>query len=138
GRISYLKRRYGLDRTLFDGLTGARTWCGLGVLTHNSVKIAHLVEARRSAGASRPTRRGATATAGTAQTNAPTPGRSGQTATSPLSPPDPARPDWPSHGRAPVREPEGLESGESGPPSDPSRNSSLGADYGLKAFFGAK
>jgi len=40
GRISYLKRRYGLDRTLFDGLTGARTWCGPGVLTHNSVKMA--------------------------------------------------------------------------------------------------
>ena len=48
GRISYLKRRYGLDRTLFDGLTGARTWCGLGVLSHNSVKIAALVQARRT------------------------------------------------------------------------------------------
>ena len=49
GRISYLKRRYGLDRTLFDGLTGARTWCGLGVLSHNSVKIAALVQARHHA-----------------------------------------------------------------------------------------
>ena len=48
GRISYLKRRYGLDRALFDGLTGARTWCGLGVLSHNSVKIAALVQARRT------------------------------------------------------------------------------------------
>ena len=48
GRISYLKRRYGLDRTLFDGLTGARTWCGRGVLSHNSVKIAALVQARRT------------------------------------------------------------------------------------------
>jgi transposase, IS5 family len=47
GRISYLKRRYGLDRTLLDGLTGTRTWCGLGVLSHNSVKIAALVQARR-------------------------------------------------------------------------------------------
>jgi IS5 family transposase len=48
GRISYLKRRYGLDRTLFDGLTVARTWCGLGVLAHNSVKIAALVQDRRA------------------------------------------------------------------------------------------
>ncbi len=45
GRISYLKRRYGLDRTLFDTVTGAQTWCGLGVLAHNSVKIAALVQA---------------------------------------------------------------------------------------------
>ena len=45
GRISYLKRRYGFDRTLFDGLPGAQTWCGLGVLAHNTVKIAALVEA---------------------------------------------------------------------------------------------
>jgi transposase, IS5 family len=45
GRISYLKRRYGLDRTLFDGLEGAQTWCALAVLAHNTVKIAALVEA---------------------------------------------------------------------------------------------
>lgn len=32
GRISYMKRRYGWDRTLLDGLGGAKTWCGLGVL----------------------------------------------------------------------------------------------------------
>jgi transposase, IS5 family len=48
GRISYLKRRYGLDRTRLDGLDGARTWCGLGVLTHNTVKIAHLIESRQT------------------------------------------------------------------------------------------
>jgi IS5 family transposase len=44
GRISYLKRRYGFDRTLLDGLDGAQTWCGLGVLAHNTVKIAHLMQ----------------------------------------------------------------------------------------------
>ena len=44
GRISYLKRRYGFDRTLFDTLAGAQTCCGLGVLAHNSVKIAHLIQ----------------------------------------------------------------------------------------------
>jgi IS5 family transposase len=48
GRISYLKRRYGLDRTLFDGLGGAQTWCGLGILTHNTVKIANLVQVAQS------------------------------------------------------------------------------------------
>jgi len=83
GRISYLKRRYGLDRTLFDGLTGARTWCGLGVLTHNSVKIAHLIEARRCASTCGPTCRSATTTAGTADTDAPPLGRRGQAATGP-------------------------------------------------------
>jgi IS5 family transposase len=47
GRISYLKRRYGWDRTLFDTLAGAETWCGLGVLAHNSVKIANLIQAHQ-------------------------------------------------------------------------------------------
>jgi IS5 family transposase len=45
GRISYLKRRYGWDRTLFDTLPGAQTWCGLGVLAPNTVKIAGLIQA---------------------------------------------------------------------------------------------
>jgi IS5 family transposase len=46
GRISYMKRRYGWDRTLLDGLDGATTWCGLGVLAHNAVKIAVLIETK--------------------------------------------------------------------------------------------
>jgi IS5 family transposase len=46
GRISYLKRRYGWDRSLLDGLPGTRAWCGLGVLAHNTIKIAALVEAQ--------------------------------------------------------------------------------------------
>lgn len=44
GRISYLKRRWGWDRTLFDGLGGTAIWCGLGVLAHNAVKIAVLID----------------------------------------------------------------------------------------------
>ena len=48
GRISYLKRRYGWDRTLLDGLSGATTWCGLGVLAHNAVKIAALIEDKQT------------------------------------------------------------------------------------------
>jgi transposase, IS5 family len=44
GRISHLKRGYGWDRTLIDGIDGAQTWCGWGILTHNSVKIANLLD----------------------------------------------------------------------------------------------
>ena len=43
GRISYLKRRFGWDRTLLATLDGAETWCGLGVFSHNSGKIGELV-----------------------------------------------------------------------------------------------
>jgi transposase, IS5 family len=42
GRISYLKRGYGRNRTLLDGKNGAAIWCGHGVLAHNLVKISAL------------------------------------------------------------------------------------------------
>lgn len=42
GRISSLKRGYGWDRTRIDGLQGAQTWTGYGVLAHNLVKIGAL------------------------------------------------------------------------------------------------
>jgi IS5 family transposase len=42
GRLSYLKRGYGWDRTLLDGKNGAGIWCGHGVFTHNLVKISAL------------------------------------------------------------------------------------------------
>ena len=42
GRISYLKRRYGWDRTRLDGRDGVSIWCGHGVFTHNLVKISAL------------------------------------------------------------------------------------------------
>jgi transposase, IS5 family len=42
GRISTLKRQYGWDRTRLDGIQGARTWAGYGVLAHNLVKISAL------------------------------------------------------------------------------------------------
>jgi IS5 family transposase len=42
GRISHLKHRYDLDRTRLDGLTGARIWCGHGILAHNLTKIVAL------------------------------------------------------------------------------------------------
>ena len=42
GRISYLKRSYGWNRTHLDGIKGAQIWCGHGVFAHNLVKIAAL------------------------------------------------------------------------------------------------
>ena len=48
GRISHLKHRYGWDRTLMDGIDGARIWCGHGVLAHNLVKISGLIQAKQT------------------------------------------------------------------------------------------
>lgn len=42
GRLAHLKRRSGWDRTMPDGLTGARIWRGHGVFTHNLTKISTL------------------------------------------------------------------------------------------------
>jgi IS5 family transposase len=42
GRISYLKRGYGWDRTRLDSRPGAAIWCGHGAFTHNLVKIGTL------------------------------------------------------------------------------------------------
>jgi IS5 family transposase len=42
GRISYIKRRYGWDRTRLDGREGVSIWCGHGVFTHNLIKISAL------------------------------------------------------------------------------------------------
>jgi IS5 family transposase len=42
GRISYLKRGYGWDRTRLDGRNEAAIWCGHGVFAHNLIKISTL------------------------------------------------------------------------------------------------
>jgi IS5 family transposase len=42
GRISYLKRGYGWDRTRLDRRRGAAIWCGHGVFAHNLAKIGAL------------------------------------------------------------------------------------------------
>ena len=42
GRISYLKRGYGWDRSRIDGRDGAGIWCGHGVFAHNLAKISTL------------------------------------------------------------------------------------------------
>jgi transposase, IS5 family len=49
GRISHLKHRCQWNRTLLDGIDGADTWCGLGVLVQNAVKIAPLLDAKTTA-----------------------------------------------------------------------------------------
>ncbi len=46
GRISYLKHSWGWERTRIDGIDGARTWCGWGILAHNATKIAVLIDER--------------------------------------------------------------------------------------------
>ena len=48
GRISCLKHRFGWDRTLMDGIHGARICCGHGVFAHNLVKLARLLQVRHN------------------------------------------------------------------------------------------
>ena len=43
GPISCAKRDFGLARTRFDGLEGARAWSGHGIFAHNLVKISDLI-----------------------------------------------------------------------------------------------
>jgi IS5 family transposase len=44
GRIASLKRNWGWDRTLMNGLAGVGIWCGWAILAHNSFKICALTE----------------------------------------------------------------------------------------------
>jgi transposase, IS5 family len=44
GRINCAKRDFGLKRTRYTGIDGARTWCGHGVFNHNLIKIATLID----------------------------------------------------------------------------------------------
>ncbi len=46
GRIAHLKHSWGWNRTHIDGIDGARTWCGWGVLAHNATKVAALIDER--------------------------------------------------------------------------------------------
>jgi transposase, IS5 family len=43
GRISSLKRSFGWNRSLMDGIDGTQTWCGYGIFAHNAIKISALI-----------------------------------------------------------------------------------------------
>jgi IS5 family transposase len=47
GRISHLKHNFGFERTMLDGIAGTETWCGWGLLAHNSAKISALAEEKK-------------------------------------------------------------------------------------------
>ncbi len=46
GRISVLKRRFGLDRCRYHGEAGMERWVGWGLLAHNLRQITRLVAAQ--------------------------------------------------------------------------------------------
>ena len=46
GRISVLKRVYGLDRCLYHGQDGFERWVGWGIIAHDLFKIASTLVAR--------------------------------------------------------------------------------------------
>lgn len=47
GRISVLKRRHGLNRSLYKGAQGIKRWVGLGVIADNVINIGVHLSARR-------------------------------------------------------------------------------------------
>jgi IS5 family transposase len=49
GRISVLKRRFGLRRCRYHGQAGMERWVGLGLLAHNLRQISRVVAARHAA-----------------------------------------------------------------------------------------
>jgi IS5 family transposase len=49
GRISVLRRRYGLNRCLAHGDVGLRRWVGWGILAANLVQVAQTLKARQVA-----------------------------------------------------------------------------------------
>jgi IS5 family transposase len=49
GRISLLKRRFGLARCRYHGEAGMERWVGLGILAHNLHQISRSVATRRAA-----------------------------------------------------------------------------------------
>lgn len=45
-RVACVKRDWGWSRTLMDGEVGAATWCGWGVLAHNTMKLSQMTTDR--------------------------------------------------------------------------------------------
>ena len=46
GRISVLKRRHGLNRSLYKGTAGMKRWVGLGVIANNMINIGLHIHSR--------------------------------------------------------------------------------------------
>jgi IS5 family transposase len=49
GRISLLKRRHGLNRSRYKGMSGIQRWVGLGVIADNLINIGHILAASAEA-----------------------------------------------------------------------------------------
>ena len=49
GRISLLKRRFGLARCRYHGEAGMERWVGFGILAHNLRQISHSIATRCAA-----------------------------------------------------------------------------------------
>jgi IS5 family transposase len=49
GRISSVKRNFGWNRSLMDGIDGTKTWCGYGVFANNAIKVSVLIAATTGA-----------------------------------------------------------------------------------------
>jgi len=45
GRISVLKRRHGLNRSRYKGMSGIKRWVGLGVIADNLINIGRALAA---------------------------------------------------------------------------------------------
>ena len=48
GRISVLKRRHGVDRSLYKGADGMKRWVGLGVIADNLINIGKKLAAQKT------------------------------------------------------------------------------------------
>jgi hypothetical protein len=45
--VVHSKHNFGFERTMLDGIAAAETWCGWGLLAHNSAKISALAEEKK-------------------------------------------------------------------------------------------
>lgn len=107
GRVAHLKRSWGFDRTVLDGIEGASTWCGWGVLAHIAVKIVTLAAQQDQRSGARPS------TPDHHRTSAATSTATRRPCRLIPAPPLPSRPEPPRGGRRSGRK--GWEGSGSGP-----------------------
>jgi len=73
GRVSHLKHSFGFERTMLDGIAGAKTWCGWGLLRRTTASRSAPLQKKRRISRQRSAKR--RPPANTADTGPPT-GRS--------------------------------------------------------------